>query len=143
MNNTNPTTAEIFALCDIIRQTSFELHRYHRHGHLEKVYENGLSHRLPKIGLTVRQQHPLPVFDEDGTPLGDYFADLLVSLKLIVEIKAGRKLSDENTAQLLGYLRSSRLEHGLLINFGAPRIEIRKYVLSSSCDDLPQPDILS
>ena len=58
---------EIFALCDQIRESSFSLHRYLRHGHLEKVYENGLAHRLRKAGLYVEQQHPFKVFDEDGT----------------------------------------------------------------------------
>jgi hypothetical protein len=53
---------EIFALCDQIRETSFSLHRYLRHGHLEKVYENGLTHRLQKAGLHVKQQHPIKVF---------------------------------------------------------------------------------
>jgi len=75
-------------------------------------------------------QHPLAVLDEDGTPLGDYFADIFVENRLIVEIKACKALSDEHVAQLLGYLRSSRIEHGLLINFGARKLEIRKYVLS-------------
>ncbi|MBW1799079.1 MAG: GxxExxY protein, partial [Deltaproteobacteria bacterium] len=81
---------EIFALCDRIRETSFELHRYLRHGHLEKVYENGLANRLRKKGMHVEQQYPLKVFDEDGTVLGDYFADLLVEKELIVELKATR-----------------------------------------------------
>jgi len=121
---------EIFALCDRVRETAFALHRFHRHGHLEKVYENALVHRLRKLGMDVKPQHPLPVLDEDGAPLGDYFADIFVENCLIVEIKACRALADEHVAQLLGYLRSARIEHGLLINFGSPKLEIRKYVLS-------------
>ena len=123
---------DIFRLSDIIRETSFELHRYLRHGHLEKVYENGLAHRLRKAGLHVEQQHPLKVFDEDGTVLGDYFADLLVEKELIVELKACKTLANEHIAQLLGYLRACRIEHGLLINFGAPRLQIKKYALSDT-----------
>jgi len=122
----------IFHLCDIVRQTAFELHAYHRHGHLEKVYENGLAHRLRKQNLLVLQQHPLNVSDEDGTPLGDYFADLFVENCLIVELKAVKSLAEEHTAQILGYLRSSGIEHGLLINFGSPKLEIRKFALSIS-----------
>ena len=122
--------SEIFALCDIIRQTAFELQSYLRHGHLEKVYENGLANRLRKKGLRVLQQHPLPVRDEDGTILGDYFADLFVNEFIIVELKASKALIDEHTAQTLGYLRASGIEHGLLINFGAPKLEVKKYVLS-------------
>jgi GxxExxY protein len=126
------TQNEIFALCDQIRETSFSLHRYLRHGHLEKVYENGLAHRLRKAGLQVMQQHPIKVFDEDRTVLGDYFADLLVEKELIVELKACNALSSEHVAQLLGYLRACRMEHGLLINFGAPKLQIKKFALSDS-----------
>jgi len=124
------TEKRIFSLCDRVRETAFGLHRYLRHGHLEKVYENGLAHRLRKAGVRVEQQHRLQVLDEDGTVLGDYFADLLVAGELIVELKACRALADEHVAQLLGYLRGCRVEHGLLINFGAPKLEIRKYALS-------------
>jgi GxxExxY protein len=121
---------DIFGLCDVIREASFGLHRFLRHGHLEKVYENGLANRLGKIGRQVLQQHPWQIRDEDGVVLGDYFADLVVDGDIVVELKAGRALADEHVAQLLGYLRSSGLEHGLLINFGAPKLEVRKYVLS-------------
>ena len=120
----------IFKLCDIVRETSFAIHKFHKHGHLEKVYEKALSHRLRKDGLIVEQQFPLSVFDEDGTPIGNYLADLFVENCLIVEIKACSGLCDEHTAQVLGYLRSSRIEHGLLINFGAQRLQVKKYVLS-------------
>ena len=126
------TNENIFALCDHIRETSFALHRFLRHGHLEKIYENGLAHRLRKSGQMVLQQHPLQVRDEDGTILGDYLADLLVEQQLIVELKACKTLTDEHVAQLLGYLRSSRMEHGLIINFGAPKLEIRKFALSET-----------
>jgi len=121
---------DIFKLSDIIREMSFKLHRYLRHGHLEKVYENGLVHRLRKMELIVEQQYPLKVYDEDSTVLGEYFADLFVESKLIVELKACKALIPEHTAQLLGYLRACHIEHGLLINFGAPRLQIKKYVLS-------------
>jgi GxxExxY protein len=90
-----------------------------KHGHLEKVYENGPANRLRKAGVQIDQQHALQVLDEDGTVLGDYFTDLLVGGELIVELKACKALTDEHVAQLLGYLRGCRIEHGLLINFGA------------------------
>lgn len=123
---------EIFQLCDQIRETSFALHRYLRHGHLEKVYENGLANRLRKAGVQVKQQHALQVLDEDGTVLGDYFADLLVAGELVVELKACKALADEHVAQLLGYLRGSRIEHGLLINFGSSKLEVRKFILNDA-----------
>ena len=123
---------DIFELCDRIRQVSFELHRYLRYGYLEKVYENGLANRLRKVGFSVEQQYPLKVYDEDGTVLGEYFADLFVEDCLIVELKACKALAPEHTAQLLGYLRACQVEHGLLINFGAPKLQIRKYALSAT-----------
>jgi len=121
--------SDIFELCDNVRQTAFELHSYLRHGHLEKVYENGLANRLRKQGLEVIQQHPHTVHDEDGAILGDYFSDIFLNGPLIIELKATKALADEHIAQLLGYLRASRIEHGLLINFGSPKLEIRKFAL--------------
>ena len=118
---------EAKALCDQIRQIAFEIHVYHGHGHLEKVYENALAHRLKKAGIKAEQQCPIQVFDEDGTLIGDYFADLLVEGEIIVELKAAKIIAPEHEAQLLGYLKSVRKGHGLLINFGAYRFEIRKY----------------
>lgn len=117
-------------LCDIVRQTAYAIHVYHGHGHLEKVYENALVHRLRKIGVDVKQQHPIQVFDEDGTNIGDYLADLLIDDRLIIELKACKSLAEEHTAQLLGYLKSSRNEHGLLINFGSYKFQIKKYAMT-------------
>jgi GxxExxY protein len=117
-------------LCDLVRETSFALHKYHRNGHLEKVYENGLASRLRKQGLKVQQQYPLKVYDEDGTILGEYFADLFVEDRLIIELKAVKRTTDEHVAQLLGYLTSSRIETGLLINFGASRLFVKKYLMT-------------
>jgi GxxExxY protein len=123
--------SDIFELCDTIRETSFAIHKYLGDGHLERVYENALVHRLRKAGLTVAQQLPIPVYDEDGTSLGEFYADLLVNGRLIVELKACRTLADEHTAQLLGYLRATRVEHGLLINFGARHLQIKKLILNA------------
>jgi GxxExxY protein len=117
-------------LCDVVRKTAYAAHVYHGHGHLEKVYENALVNRLRKAGLEVQQQHPLNVYDEDGTLIGEYFADLLVEGRLIVELKACRAMADEHVAQILGYLKSAKIEDGLLINFGSYKFEIKKYVMS-------------
>ena len=128
--NTDPHMTDIFALCNVIRETSFAIHGYLRSGHREQIYENALVHRLRKQGITVVQQPEIRVYDEDGTVLGHLKADLLIEGRLICEIKGARAIIDEHVAQLLGYLRASRLEHGLLINFGGPRLEIRKLILS-------------
>ena len=118
-------------LCDIIRETSYAIHLYHGHGHLEKVYEIALVHRLRKLDLNVQHQHPIQVLDEDGTLLADYYADLIIEGRLIIELKAIKTLLPEHAAQILGYLKSTRIEHGLLINFGSYKFEIRKYVLTA------------
>ncbi|MGA3179404.1 MAG: GxxExxY protein [Verrucomicrobiota bacterium] len=117
-------------LCDLVRETSYAIHLYLGHGHLEKVYENALANRLRKAGIDVKQQHPLNVYDEDGTLLGEYFADLLIEDCLIVELKACRALAQEHTAQVLGYLKSSKIKDGLLVNFGSYKFQIQKYVMS-------------
>lgn len=78
------------------------------------------------------QQHPLDVCDEDGTLLGHFCADLFVENTVVVEIKACRGLVDDHVAQRLGYVRASRIEHGLLVNFGAPKLQIKKYILNKN-----------
>lgn len=79
----------------------------------------------------MEQQYPLRVYDEDGTVLGEYFADLFIEGKLLVELKATNAVAKEHVAQILGYLRSSQIETGLLINFGAPVLHVKKYLMSS------------
>ncbi|RKX41780.1 MAG: GxxExxY protein [Verrucomicrobia bacterium] len=119
-------------LCDQVRETAYAIHKYHGTGHLEKVYENALVHRLRKAGLEVKQQHPLKVYDEDGTEIGDYYADLIVEGMLIIELKACKAFAEEHKAQIIGYLRSADIEHGLLINFGSFTFQIQKFVLAKS-----------
>lgn len=119
-------------LADTIRQTAFEAHTFLRHGHNEKVYENSLRNRLLKKNLKVAQQVKLSVHDEDGSPLGEFTADLVINDEFIVELKATRALADEHIAQVLGYLRASSLEHAMLINFGAPIIQFRKFIFQSN-----------
>jgi GxxExxY protein len=128
MLKTNEKT--IFELCGVVRETAYAIHLYHGHGHLEKVYENALAHRLRKQGVEVKQQQPVQVLDEEGTILGDFFADLFVEGLLVVELKAAKAIADEHIAQLLGYLKSTRIEHGLLINFGSQKFQIRKYIVN-------------
>lgn len=79
--------------------------------------------------MDIKQQYPIKVLDEDGTLLGDFYADIFVVPQLIIEVKAVKTLVPEHTAQLLGYMRGTKIEHGLLINFGAPKLQIRKYIL--------------
>ncbi|MDX1962305.1 MAG: GxxExxY protein [Pirellulales bacterium] len=122
----------IFELCDIVRETGFAIHKYLGPGHLEKVYVNALVNRLGKRGLHVQPRHPCQVYDEDGTILGEFFADLLIEQTLIVEAKAVAGILNDHIAQILGYLRATRLEHGLLVNFGSRTFAVKKYYCSDA-----------
>lgn len=119
-----------FQLTDVVRETGFAIHCFFGPGHLERVYQNSLVHRLRKHGLTVHEQQRLTVFDCDGVVVGEFQADIVVEGVLLVEVKAARSIADEHIAQLLGYLRSARIEHGVLVNFGAGRFQIRKMAMS-------------
>jgi GxxExxY protein len=116
-------------LVKTVRQTGFDTHVYFKNGYLEKIYENALTNRLRKKGIRVSQQHPMQVLDEDGTIVGEYFADLWVEKELIVELKAVSTLNNNHLAQLLSYLKSSRAQHGMLMNFGATKFEVKKLIL--------------
>lgn len=127
---TVPHDGQILKLADVIRQTSFEIHKHLRSGFTEKIYENALAHRLRKQGIRAEQQECVRVFDEDGTLLGLLRTDILIEGVLICEIKSCSALVDAHTTQLLGYLRATGIQHGLLINFGAPKLQIRKFILT-------------
>jgi GxxExxY protein len=114
-----------------VRETAYAIHVFHGNGYLEKVYENALSHRLRKMGMQVIQQQPITICDEDGTIIGDYFADLVVNNNLIIELKACKTINNEHRSQVLHYLKATGIEHGLLINFGSYRFEIQKFIHST------------
>ena len=120
--------SEVNKLADVVRETAFLTHRYFKNGFLEKVYENSLRNRLRKLGLKVEQQVPIPVVDEDGSTVGDYIADLLVEDLMLIELKAVKRIKDEHIAQVLAYLRATKMCHGLLINFGSQKLQIRKFI---------------
>jgi GxxExxY protein len=96
-------------------------------GFLEKVYENALAHELRKTGLRVAQQHPIQVL-YDGVIVGDFAADLLVDEQVIVELKVAKALDEVHLAQCLNYLKATNLRIGLILNFGKPRVEIKRVV---------------
>ena len=120
-------------LTERIIQGFYQVYRALGHGFLERVYENALAHELKKHALAVIQQHPIRVY-YDGHEVGDYFADLLVDGKVIVEIKAVQNLAAEHEAQLLNYLKATDVEVGLLLNFG-PKPEIKRKVFQTARHD--------
>ena len=100
------------------------------YGFLEKVYENSMMIEFKKESLPAVQQSPIDVTYEDEI-VGQYFADMIVDGKVIIEIKAKKSLMPEDTAQLLNYLKATDKEVGLLINFG-PKPEISRKVFDNS-----------
>ena len=119
------TEEESKAKCDAIRQIAYELHVYLGTGYLEKVYENGLAHRLSKADFNVQTQVPITVCDEDGYVLGDYIVDMLVD-GIVIELKAVSSLQNAHIAQTINYLSAMKIDYGMLINFGSLKFESRK-----------------
>lgn len=96
-------------------------------GFPESVYEKALHHQTLKTGLISERQYQMKVI-YDGILVGEFFADLLVEEKVLVEIKAVRVLDELHVAQAMNYLKASGMPICLLVNFGRPKIEIRRFV---------------
>ena len=96
-------------------------------GFLEKVYENALALELRKTGLDAHQQRDIAVH-YDGQVVGHYTADLLVENSVIVEVKAVSAADQIHRAQCMNYLKATDLSVCLLINFGRPRLEVKRIV---------------
>lgn len=97
-------------------------------GFLEKVYENALAYELGKIGLKVEQQKQVKVF-YDKIEVGFYETDLVVQDIVLVELKGVKSLDQAHQAQCLNYLKATGLKICLLINFGNPRVEVKRFIL--------------
>ncbi len=113
------TTDRVIASC-------FKVHKALGAGFLEKVYENALLMELARSGLTVHQQVPISVKYE-GAVVGEYFADILVDERVILELKANEALSKDHEVQLVNYLAATGIDVGLLINFGRSVTVRRKF----------------
>ena len=96
-------------------------------GFLEKVYKNAMVVELRKLNLNFETEKLIQVLD-DGIVVGEYRTDIIVEGKLILELKATQDLSIANEVQLVNYLTSTQIDDGLLINFGADKLQFkRKY----------------
>ena len=124
------TNEEAIQICNKIRQIAYNLHVYLGAGFLEKVYENGLAHRLKNAGMNVQTQVPVHVFDEDGFIIDEYVIDLLVD-GILIELKTVSMLLPIHTAQVVNYLKATRREHALLINYGAYKFQCKKIVIQN------------
>jgi GxxExxY protein len=97
------------------------------YGFLEKVYENALLIELSKAGINAEKQKPIKVY-YDNTIVGEYYADIIVNDLVILELKAAEILIEEHEFQLINYLKATKIETGLLLNFGkSPEIKRKKY----------------
>ena len=98
-------------------------------GFLEKVYQNSLIIELMNEGLKVEKEKPIRIFYQDKV-VGEYYADIVVNEKIIIETKAVQSLNEIHQAQLLNYLKATKIQLGLLINFGTPKVQIKRMINS-------------
>jgi len=105
---------------------AYKVHNTLGSGFLEKVYENALTIELEKNGFKVENQKGIKVF-YDGKPVGEYFADLLVDDKIIIELKVASAIDKMHEAQLLNYLKATGVRLGLIINFGK-KVTIKRII---------------
>ena len=111
-----------------IIELALEVHNELGCGFLEKVYENALMILLDREGIAARQQVPADVYFQNKV-VGQYFADILVDNKIILELKTVEAISDVHKAQVLNYLRATGIKLGLIMNFAKPRFEYKRLVL--------------
>jgi GxxExxY protein len=104
---------------------AMKVHRALGCGFLESVYQNALAYELQKAGLAVECEVPIKVF-YDGVDVGEFFADMLVERRLIVENKSVEQLCPAHEVQLVNYLTATEYDVGLLLNFGAPSLQYKK-----------------
>jgi GxxExxY protein len=102
---------------DLIIKAFYNVYNTLGYGFLEKVYENAMMIELRKLGLTAQRQVPIKVFYEEEI-VGEYFADIVVEENIILELKAAENLREEHECQLINYLKATKIEVGLLLNFG-------------------------
>ena len=107
---------------------AFEVRKQLGFGFLEKVYQRALQAELVRMGLAAEMEHPIPVRYK-GINVGDYFADLIVDQKVVVEIKVAREYQRSDEAQLLNELKATGLRVGLLLNFGTTKLDFKRLIL--------------
>jgi len=105
-----------------------EVHNQLGFGFLEKVYENALIILFENNEIPAQQQAPVKAYFE-GQVVGDYYADILVDNKIILELKAVNRILDVHRAQVLNYLRATEIKLAMILNFGKPRFEYKRLVL--------------
>ena len=116
------------ALTERVIGCAMKVHNVLGPGFLEKIYENALAIELRQSGVCIEQQKKLDVYYGEFL-VGEYIADIVVDERVLLELKAVRAIDDAHQAQLLSYLKTTGLHLGLILNFGAPRLGIKRMVL--------------
>ncbi len=124
MNSESRKDPETYAIIG----AAMEVHRELGSGFLEAVYQDALEVELTERGIPFVKECPVPVRYKDQVLNTPYRADFVCNERIIVELKAIKALGDVETAQVLHYLKATGFERALLINFGTPRLEYRRYV---------------
>ncbi len=127
--NTDSQDIKYKELTEKIIKIFYKVYNKLGYGFLEKVYENAMMIEFRREVVSAISQSLIKVFYENEI-VGEYFADILVDDKVIVEIKAARTLALEHEAQLLNYLKATNIEVGLLLNFG-PKPQIKRKVFDN------------
>lgn len=117
----------------------YEVHGQLGYGFLERVYERALMIELNRCGILALRQHPIKVAYR-GLIVGDYFADIVVEDKVILEVKSSEAILDEHECQLINYLKATRIEVGLLLNFGR-KPEVRRKIFTNDRKGFPDSSI--
>ncbi|HHT9138341.1 MAG TPA: GxxExxY protein [Candidatus Wunengus sp. YC60] len=107
---------------------AMQVHNKLGYGFLEKVYENALMVLFKREGIQAKQQAPITVYFEEEV-VGEYYADILVEDKIILELKAVEEIIDAHRSQILNYLKATRLQLAIILNFGKDRLESERFIL--------------
>jgi len=111
---------------------AFAVHKELGYGFVEKVYKNALAIELQEMGVKCAVEVPLKVLYH-GKLVGDYYADMIVDDKIIVEVKAVSDLEPMHEVQLVNYLKATGLHVGLLINFGQS-VKVKRRIFGFDTD---------
>ena len=126
------TSTKTFASSDMLSQKvigeALHVHRVLGPGFLESIYQNALLNRLKKVGLKVQSEQSLPVYFE-GDIVGNFVTDVIVEGRLLLELKAVSALVSPHEVQLVNYITATKIEVGLLLNFGSKSLEIKRRTL--------------
>ena len=115
-------------LTERIIGSGFEVLNELGHGFPEAIYQKALAHELGQSGISVEQQVPFKVRYK-GVLVGNYYADIVVDKRVIIELKTVEKLVPAHVGQVLNYLRAGNLHVGLLLNFAKPKLEYRRVLM--------------